>query len=225
MATDTGFGKVKVFEDFLGPAVDETNDWLPGTSGTGSTSINIDDNGYQRITTGTTTGNIESTSSTLIWEPENGGPLTFEARVKSVTDILTRAYFIGFSDVAQGTTLQNPIEMSGTTLTTTAPDAVGFMYDTAADNDYWYLVGVKADADATSVNTEIAPTITDQTLRVVVNEEGDAKFFIDGKYVGEVKDAVTASDKLCATVLVENRSSTTARSLDIDYLYIEGGRS
>lgn len=225
MSTDSGFGKVKFFDDFLGHADDATINWSEGSDSGGTYAINLQDNGVERITSAGTSGNAAAICTALQWEAENGGPLIFEARVKSVTAITDRCYFIGLDDTKHtGTTVVTAFEMSGTTLTTNCSDAVGFMYDTGADNDYWYCCGVKADADATPVNTSIAPKTTWQTLRVVVSVEGDATFFIDGKYVGSVEDAVTPSDKLQGTVLVETRATAT-KIIDVDYVYIEGGRS
>ena len=226
MATDTGFGKVKIFNDFLGPAVDETNDWTVGTENSGTEAISIAIDGLYRITTGATSGNREAVTQTLQWQASDGGPLIGEFRVKSVTAITTRAYFIGFTDVVASTTLENPIEMSGTTLTTTASDAVGFMYDTDSTNDTWYCVGVKADADAVSVDTGVAPAAagTFQTLRVVVDIDGNADFFIDGKWEGRVANAVTAGTDLTPIVLVETRTSG-ASIIDVDYIYLEKGRT
>jgi len=119
-----------------------------------------------------------------------------------------------------------PFELSGTTLTSTATDAVGFVYDTDATNDYWHLVGVKADVDGTMVNTEIAPAAagTFQTLRIVVDADGNAEGFINGKYVGSVKNAVTTSTALCPAFVVEAREAG-AKAADIDYFYVEAGRA
>ena len=226
MATDTGFGKVKFWHDFCGPAVDETNDIDAGTENSGTQAISTGADGIYRLTTGIVSGNRVAFGTSLNWRASDGGPLTFEARIKSVTAITTRAYFIGLTDTVPSGTLENPIEMSGTTLTTTASDAVGFMYDTDATNDYWYCVGVKADADGTSVNTSVAPAAagTYQTLRVMVSVDGHADFYIDGKFEGHVDSAITAATAVCGIVLVETRTAG-ASILDTDYIYLEKGRA
>lgn len=227
MATDTGFGKVKFFDDFLGHADDGTINWDEGSDSGGTYAISILDNGVEEVTSHSNSGDAAAICTALQWMAENGGPLIYEARVKSVTAITDRCYFIGLDDtIHEGTNIVTAFQMSGTTLATGVADAVGFMYDTDADNAYWYCCGVKNSAAATPVNTEIAPAAagTYQTLRVVVSIEGDATFFIDGKYVGSVEDAVTASTKLQGTVLVETRADAT-KAIDVDYVYIEGGRS
>ena len=224
-STDTGFGKVKLFNDFNCPVVDETNDILVGAENSSTEAISTANGGVFRLTTGATDGNRAAFSTSLNYQAD-GGLLIGEARIKSVTAITIRAYFIGFTDVVPSGTLENPIEMSGTTLTSTADDAVGFMYDTDSTNDTWYGVGVKAGADAVPVNTGVAPAAagTYQTLRVEVNADGNARFFIDGKYEGSVSSAVTASTALCFIVMMETRSAAT-KVLDTDLIYVEMSRT
>ena len=221
MATDTGFGKVKIFDDFVGHTKDVTHTWAEATDG-GSSEISdsIDDNGYVRLSTGTTDTWREAIHGEVIWEAENGG-LIFETRIKSYDAITTRAYFVGFTDIK---TVEMPAEMNAAVLTCSAANCVGFMYDTDADNDYWYCASSKT-VKTTPVNTSVAPKTTDQTLRVEVNVDGDARFYIDGKYEGSIENAVTASTKLSPCVYIENRLGTTTRSVDVDYIYVEGGRS
>ena len=222
MATDTGFGKVKLFDDFLGPAVDETNDWTPVTDG-GTSAITILVDGAVLFATGTTDGYREGFTQALNWRASDGGPLIGEFRIKNVTAVTHRALFIGFTDLVS---VENPIERDADTYASNAADAVGFMYDTDATNDTWYLCGVANDVDGTAVNTGIVPVADEyQTLRVVVNITGDADFFIDGVYVGTVEDAVTASTALTPIMLIEQRSDTTNRYLKVDYVYLEKGRA
>jgi len=222
MAIDTGFGKVKLFDDFLGPVIDETNDWLPITDG-GTSAITLQEDGAVLFASGTTDGYREGFTQALNWHASDGGPLIGEFRVKCVTAITHRALFIGFTDLV---TVENPIERDTDTYASNASDAVGFMYDTDATNETWYLCGVAADVDGTAVNTGIVPVAdTYQTLRVVVNITGDAEFFIDGQYVGAVADAVTSTTDLTPIMLIEQRSDTTNRYLNVDYVYIEKGRA
>lgn len=224
-STDTGFGKVVWHEDFLGPAVDTTNDIVVGETGAGGTqTFNAQANGALRIVTDATDDNNGAAGGALIWKANSGGPLIFEARVASVTAITLRAYYVGLTDTLVSS-IEMPFELATTVLTSTATDAVGFVYDTDATNAYWHCVGVKADVDGTMVNTGIAPATagTYQTLRVVVDSDGNAEFFIDSKYVGSVANAVTASVAQCAAFVVESRSAA-AKTADIDLFHVEVGR-
>lgn len=229
MAIDTGFGRVELFDDFLGDVVLDQYSTGAETGGSGgSTAITAAVNGVLRITTDDqTTGDRIALTHELNWQASDSGPLVLEARVKSVTAITVRAYFIGFTDVkAVTTTVENPIEMSGTTVASAATDAVGFLYDTDSTNDTWYGAGVKNGTDATALDTGIAPADagTYQTLRVVVDITGNATFFIDGVYMGAVTSAVTAATDLTPIIMVESRAGA-AKVLDVDYLHVIGGRT
>lgn len=229
MATDTGFGRVELFDDFLGDIILDQYSTGADTGGSGgSTAITAAVNGVLRITTDDqTTGDRIALTHQLNWQASDSGPLVLEARVKSVTAITLRAYFIGFTDVlAATTTVENPIEMSSEAITSTATDAVGFMYDTDCTYDNWYGMGVKNGTDATALNTGVAPATagTWQTLRVVVDVTGSATFFIDGVYMGAVANAVTSTTDLTPIIMVEARAAA-AKVLDVDYLHVIGGRT
>ncbi len=228
MATDSGFGKVKWFDDFLGDVIKDQYSVGAETGGSGATAaITAAANGVLRITSDDQTdGDRIGLTFQLSWKAADGG-MIMEARLKNVSAITTRTVFVGFTDVlASSTTVEMPIEMAGTTLTSTATDAVGFMYDTASTNDTWYGVGVKADADATPVDSTIAPVAgTWQTLRVQVSPDGDARFFINGKLIGTVEDSITTSVDCTPIICVEAQGASGAKVVDVDYLYVEGGRN
>lgn len=225
MATDTGFGRVELFDDFLGDVI--LDQYSTGAESGGSAAITAAVNGVLILTTHSDNGDRTGLTHQLNWQASDSGPLVFEARIKSVTDILARAYFLGFTDVlASSTTVENPIEQSGGTLSSAADNAVGFMYDTASDNDTWHGVGTKSTVDATKLNTGEVPAAagTWETLRVVVDVTGSATFFINGVYMGAVADAVTSTTDLTPIIMIETRDSS-ASYLDIDYLHVIGGRT
>jgi len=151
------------------------------------------------------------------------GAIIMEARVTQVTDSEGRGFYIGWTDDA--TTEENPISVSGTTVTTTASNAVGFYFDTDLTTDTIRFGGVKTDTDSTQVDTgvAIADAGTWTTFRVMIDVDGNAVGSINGKEVARVANAVTADTDLCATVLVKN-SDAAAASMDVDYIYMEGSR-
>lgn len=181
--------------------------------------------GWIRLTSGDTTTVSESLSAIthgLNWKASNGG-LELEVRFLPVSAVTTVAYFVGFTDTLATTTLEEPITLSGTTFTTNATDAVGFVYDTAATTDNWYAMGVKNGTDATAVDTGYAPTVGVDILRIAVNKDGDAYFYIDGVEVGVVEDAITPTVSITPIVSVMART-TTSRSVDVDYIAIKMDR-
>lgn len=241
MSTRTAFGKVELFDDFLLSA-DHTG-WNDNTenSGTAAQLANRED-GYIELTTGTTSGNRSQITGERVWRAESGGPLIFEAGVVLISAITNKSVYVGFTDV---TTIENPIESagSGDTLTTNASDAVGFSYDTDNATDVWFAVGVDSDTDAAgngplaaafSARTPVAGT--DQALRIVVNEDGRAEFFINGQQVHRgsningwdkqvyMTNAVSPDVNLCPTVLVEARANA-AQSVYVDYIFCSKGRN
>lgn len=157
--------------------------------------------------------------SFLNWKA-NQGELAFDCRVK-IGAITTVAVFVGLTD--QIAALEMPIHSaaSANTITTNATDAVGFFFDTSMADDYWWCAGVKNDTDATHVSSAIAPTAdTYQRLRVECDKSGNATFFIDGKTVGTVSNAVTASVAL-TPVIAAFRRAASSTTIDVDYIDVQ----
>lgn len=133
-------------------------------------------------------------------------------------------FFIGFTDVLPATTLELPITLSGTTFTTTATDAVGFMFDTAATTDTIRLTGVANDVDAAHVDTGVAPSgssFFDFHLRL----EGSTAYFAIGDQTfsgaNSLASAVRTGVNLYPIVVVCARTTAT-RDATLDF--IRGGK-
>jgi len=149
---------------------------------------------------------------------KSANTIRFECRFKPVTSVANVQYFIGLTDVLATTTLEQPITLSGTTLTTAATDAVGFVYDTDATNDTWHLQGVKADTDTALLNSTIVPVVdTWAVYRIEVSSTGTASFYINDVLVGEVANAVTTTVALTPVVEAMART-TTVKEVQIDYI-------
>lgn len=216
--------QVVLFDDFLGDVIADQWNVVEGADTTTSDAAIVSGiNGILRLTTGdsatlTYAGNgIQVTQGAFYNFRASDGGLALEARLK-ISAITTAAFFVGFTDLG---TFEAPIESagSGNTLTSNATDAVGFMFDTRMTDDNIWLVGVKADTDATAQNTAVAPVAdTFITLRVEVDADGDATFFINGDRVGSVmSNAITASTALTPTIAATSLVAAT-RTIDVDYL-------
>jgi len=138
--------KVEMFDDFLGDTLNgDLYVATASTSGTAAiTDVEID--GTVQLDTDATSGDAAQLAGNLNWRVQDGS-LRLEARVKysSASDIGT---FVGFSDATNETDII-PITLSGTTWTTTATTAIGFVYNTAATTDIIYCMWVDDDSDAT----------------------------------------------------------------------------
>lgn len=157
----------------------------------------------------------------LNWKANQGG-CVFEARLK--VDVITNCYiFMGFTDTIS-TTVECPTSLSTLTPASDATDAAGFLFDTAATNDFWHLSGVKADTDAAVVNTNNAPVAaTYQTLRVELDKSGALYGYIDGAYVGTIANALTATVGLTPAIVISNRTASQ-KILTVDYIAVQQNR-
>jgi hypothetical protein len=200
--------RVVLLDDFTGDVVADQWNLLEGTDSatTDAAVLAGGIGGVLRLTTGDAGTGIAAdhvqVTQALQWQASNG-KLTFQARLKLGTITNVWAY-LGFTDLA--TSLEAPVTLNATTFTTNASDAVGFMFDTTATVDTWRMVGVKADTYA--------------TFRVEVDTSGNATFFYNGSQVGYLANAVTAGADLTPTLNYANLSGTTARTMDVDYVYV-----
>lgn len=217
MATDTTRGEVCMFDDFIGDTID-TFLWTANADGGGGSSIVEAAGGVHVFASDGTNGDIQNLFGAEIWRADNGG-IVFEARVKLVTS-LTQGMFIGLSDDNDADEV--PIDIDAGTLTTTATDAVGFVYD-SQETGNWYAVGVKNGVDTAQTDCLVGPTVaTYQTFVIHVNPAGRAVFSIDGKQVAAMDSCVTATVALCPAFA--QLASGTAADAHLDYVKMLGGR-
>jgi len=147
--------------------------------------------------------------SPLVFEAEEGKLIAYwRAKISAITSAW---FFFGFTDTLSSTTLEQPFSISLTTYTSTATDAIGFLFDTSATLDTIRLVGVANDVDATHVDTSIAPVAdTYQDFVLVVDTDGSATGYIDGVSVGTLAaGAVRPTIDLCLFSGVNARTTAT----------------
>lgn len=215
---------VEIFDDFLGEEIDAYR-WqsLIGTDAECRQATVLADqaNGIVRITTGDDAAasmavNGVQVQSQLNWRANKAG-LVWEGRV-AIDTITSVAVFIGLTD--QRSALEMPFTLAaGDVLTSNASDAVGVLFDTAADTDNWWMVGVAADVDATKQNSAVAPSAgTFETWRIELTTAGVASFYRNGTLIGTaMTGAVTASVLLTPVVAAFSRSAAS-RNIDVDLL-------
>jgi hypothetical protein len=175
--------------------------------------------GLLRLTTGDagtgTAADSSSWTAALNWTAEDG-EITgiFRAALSAITNV---AFFIGFTD-ALASTLEMPFTLSGTTFTSNASDAAGFLFDTAATTDTIRCVGVADGTDGTPLDSSLAPeAATHREYKLTISTAGLAKFWIDGTLIGEIASAVTPDVPLTPILIAEARS-TASRTFDADYV-------
>jgi len=220
------------FHDFLELAIVEADSPFIFNAGSDNLAIdpaiNVQEGGVLRATAGDGDGSAAADGSQVclvVPVQVNNGGLAFECRI-NLTDITKCSAFVGFTDV---TTLEEPISVSGTTITTNATNAVGFVFDTAMTTKEWWSVGVSGNTDDTGSNTTgVAPVNTVyQVLRCEVNSTGtQGVFSIDGVVVKTLSVGVAAaSTNLFFTVFINgDGSNSAAATADIDYMLVEHNR-
>lgn len=231
--TSKAFDLTLLDDHFLGASL---NPAIAGTSENSGTAAIVvaQRGGVGGLVTGTSSGNRSAFTTGLNYLVSDGS-VVVQWRVKNVTAVTTRALFVGLSDTVS---LENPIEISGTTFTSNATDAVGFVYDTDATTDVWYTAGVNTDSDkggtAVTINgSTVAPTAdVYENFRIEVNPEGDATLYY-GKDNGDqtvqgwqqvafIENAVASTALLTPYCLIETRT-TAAATAYVDSLLITGG--
>lgn len=221
---------VSIFDDYLGEEIDGHR-WqsLIGTDSSCRQAIVRADqiSGIVRLTTGVDAGatmalNGTQLQSHLNWKSAQGG-LAFEAKI-TMDAITSVAVFIGLTD--QVSALEMPFTLAaGDALTSNATDACGILFDTAADTDNWWLVGVAADIDATKQNSAVAPTAsTYETWRIELSATGVAGFYRNGTLVGtSMSGALSATAALTPIVAAFSRTSSS-RNIDVDFVMTKAQR-
>ena len=211
-----------LYDDFNGDSVDAQWDAKTGSNGSVVTpTVNSQASGVVRLTTGAGTSSMAVNGVQLhrflTWKA-SPGHLAMECRL-NLSAITNMAVFVGFTD--QVASLEMPINSasSADTITTTATDAAGFMFDTAMTTTKWWLTGVANDTDGTHISSGTAPVAaTFQVLRVQLDTAGNATYWINGTQVGQVALAVTPTVLLTPFVGGFTRT-TAAQNIDVDYIF------
>jgi hypothetical protein len=219
----------RMFDDFLGDVLADQWGVRKGSDGAcADFAIAAAANGTIAATTGAGAGasmaaNGVQLEQSLNWKPSQGN-LVFEARVK-LDAVTTVALFAGLTD--QVAALEMPATLGGSdALTTNFSDGVGFLFDTAADTDDIWLVGVKADTDATKQDSGLAFAADSwRVLRIELDSAGNASFFIDGVQRGTaMANATTASVALTPVIAGFSRAAAS-RVVTVDYVLVQADRA
>ena len=240
------FGRIKIFEDFLAGEDIVANTAASRTFGTsglrvigegiaetdsGITVLESDGlNGVGVLTTTNETEHSCGLATAKVFNAGKMGTLIAECRVQ-FPDLDTKTFFFGFSDVNDDTTILEGGTISGatTTLTLTASDLVGFYLSAElTDDEDWHMVyngGTTTGAtDSTAVDAdEDAVAGEFQLLRIEVDPNGTARWYIDGKLKKTLAGAVSTTTDLAGIVMVEAKGAAIEYAY-LDYVYFEANR-
>lgn len=177
---------------------------------------------------------IHLDSTSLIWQADRqtaGQPLVFETKVKFGT-LTAREFWFGISDANNDTAIY-ALSLTSTFTTSVPTDAAVVGYSatptsgaafTSGGNQHVALA-TKADVDAiVATGCGAVATATYYTYRVEVDADGNAAYFVDGKFLGKKTGALTKTVPLgfvCYAIPRTTAGSSEA-VMTIDYIYMGG---
>jgi len=239
---ESGPGKVHLFDDFCGPeiplaiAVAHTaaagyniGPWAvkgdTDTNDAGVVALAVPGGAVRLTTTNEDTKGVALTTD-LILSPGLMGPIVVEARVQN--RIMTeQELFIGICGLIADD-VKSPLTFVGaTTATLTANDFCGFfMSDELTAGENWHAVfnGGSTTASTTIPDTGVTAVISEwDVLRVVIETNGTAKWYINGDLEATVVGAVSttvAQGVICGAFA----DDSTVADVDVDYLLLDANR-
>jgi hypothetical protein len=204
---------VAFFDHFLGDTL--SAEWDTDVSTGATVAVLSAANGTVRFDTAATDNGHATLALGLHWTTGSDF-LIAEARFASATTTVTRAIEVGISDAVSET---NGLAFSShdATPVAVATDAVVFGFNTDDTMTAWSAISVNDGGTPQQTDTAIALTAdTFQKLRIVVNQTGDAIFYIDGTEVARHLLAVNTAVLVSPWVTLKTLAATTAVA-DVDY--------
>jgi hypothetical protein len=197
-------------------AIDTTNDYVSTLGGTGD-AVALVAGGATGVllTTGSTDNEVSFLGTGLIFDISKSPEI--EARV-TIDDVSGTSFFFGFSDANTESTPASTIDYADGTLAAAATDAVGFVVDADKSSSLMYASSIATGGAVGATSTGI--TWTDgqtKVLRVQLNTEGDAYFWVDGNLVAIRQSAVT-DVPLCAVYNYGTRANDGSNTVTVKYL-------
>jgi hypothetical protein len=239
-------GRIRLFNDFCGPEIPIANAVAYGTTA-GGCNYYLGDfkvtgdlgetdtgvvglskaSGYIQISGNNEDGKGVFVGTEVVFSPTLNGPMVVEARVERAA-ITAGVVFVGFMG-ANADDVAEPI--TSTTITCTkVTNAVGFLLDSQlTDSDQWhmpYMIATTTTQTSTDIDsTQAAVAAESDVLRVEVFADGSAKWFINGKLEQSVGAGLAADvGTLMAGGVGCWGTTTTAATVDCDYLLVEANR-
>lgn len=246
MATvQSQFGTITLFDDFCGPEIPVATNVAYGTTAggcnyyigpfkvtgdladtdAGVVSLAIS-GGAVRLTGTNEDGEGMCIGTEVVFSPTLNGTLVAETRVQ--TQLLTaRNIWFGFCDVNIDL-VDEPLTATTTTLTLTASDLCGFVFDSQLTSKNWHMAyngGTTTGAtDSTDVVSDVALVAEEwDILRIEIAPNGTAFWYINGVLKQTVATAVSTS-VLQACFVGCFGTASTVTDVDVDYLYVSANR-
>lgn len=243
-------GKIRLFDDFTGPELSTATNVAIGTTAGGCNIAigpfkitgdgmddsaagvaHIDDMPSGAVSLTTKAENLHSTyvGTGTIFNVALMGTLVIEARVQ-MNALTARTVYIGFTS-DNDDQQQICCESGGTTtITLTEDDLCGFLYsdELTTDIDWHYIYkggATTGETVSTSVDSGVTPVALEwDILRVEVDNNGTARWFINGELKKTLAGAMAVGSEYVAAVVGVSANASTAARVDLDYLLVTANR-
>jgi hypothetical protein len=178
--------------------------------------------GIGQFSTGATDTMTSGLATGCMFDVARMAPLVAEVRVRLAT-LLTKVIFIGFSNYTTNTTavIEGAIaDVSAGTVTLTATSLAGFLYGSTATNvDGWFGIynGGTTDLSSDAVAGDF------QILRIEIDPNGTARWYVDGVLKRTVAGAVSTTEDMCFQCMIETETSASL-TMDVDYILVKANR-
>ena len=240
---EAGVGKIRLFNEFngIGDAValtaDSNNlgDFYVGGEGIEDTDAGVGANSALLGGVVTITSANVNLDTTFIGTSGVGldvglmGPIVMETRIQ-VPDLDTKQLFFGLTSVLPlDTTLEGTAGGDGTTITLTASSLCGFLLcDTLTDDEDWHGVynGGTTTGETSSAALDFNSELVAgewQVLRLEVDTNGDANWYVDNVLEQTVAGAISTTTNVGAAFMA-GATTTELVVVEMDYLLVTANR-
>lgn len=235
-------GEIVLFEDFCGPDCPVANAEAATTPGhfvgpfrivgdtvetDSGTVLAGKSSGYLTLTVNNEDGKGVGIATDVCFSPLLNGPIVVEARVET-SALTARSLFIGLASTIAADVAE-PVTSTTVTITKVVP-CIGFILDSQLTaGTYWHMPYILA-TDTTQASTSVdasqaAVAAESDVLRLVVNSDGSAEWWINGKLEQTVGAGLGATPATLQGALVAGfGTTTTAADLSVDYLLVKANR-
>lgn len=235
-------GKIYLFDDFFGPEAPYGGSGAATALGmntgvfkilgdTAETDSGMDvyskANGFALLTINDEDGKGVGIGTEVSFSPALNGTLVFETRVET-SALTARSIFAGFAGTVADDVAE-PVTSTATTITKVVP-CLGFILDSQlTSGTYWHMPYILAsDTTQTSTNvisSQVAVAGECDVLRLEVDNNGAARWYINGKLEQSVGAGLAATPTTLLGALVAGfGTTTTAADLYVDYLLVRANR-
>lgn len=240
----SGTGKIRLFEDFTGvhsAVAETTNFYMLGDFYVGGEGIEDNDCGVIESTTAPLSGAVTVSSSDedtdtsfigtqILFDVALMAPLVLETRLQ-IPDLDTKEIFVGFTSILTfDEQLEDVLINASATAFTCVADLCGFYLsnELTASATAWHAAhkggATTASTTAASQTLGIGPTAGEwQILRLEIDPNGDARWYVDGVLKKSVSTAASLTSNMAAVVAFAANTTEFAIG-EVDYVLVEANR-